>query len=827
MPGVRLGQAEHTAVVALTLEAAERGFERLVLTDLDLDRQAGSLGKRGGNGTHGPRGREAGCGKGWRRVRSSGVESDREEPRRPQEKPGSAGRASGGNAVLQGTVETLTFHNPDSGFVVVKISPESTYSDPEQTGWSFPSVAAVGRWERPTVGARVRLVGRWTRHATHGRRFEFDHAEILAPESTDGLVKYLASGAFEGIGPVGAERIVAALGLDALEKIRANPEVLASVKGLKKAVRENLARELRLRLSEHERLAFLRGVGLNATQARDVYARFGDECEAAVRRDPYALAGVIGGVGFATVDRIAASLGWSPDALERCRAGLLHVLGEAAGDGHVLLERERLLALAVELLDAPPRERIERAFDELVASRRVVVDEERRVYLAHLFRAEVALAQAIARLVHAGERDALADEARVRAAETRNGLELDDAQRRAVVGLLSHPVALLTGGPGVGKTTIVRLVVELAERAGARVLLASPTGRASRRLAEATGREAATIHRMLGFEPHSGGFAHGEDRPLAADLVIVDEVSMLDVLLAAQLLSAIAAPTRIVLVGDPNQLPSVGPGNVLADLIASGVLPVERLSRIYRQKTGGLIVANAHRILAGEQPLLPDRGDHRADFYFFPVDDAAGAAERLVEVVTERIPATFGIDWLADVQVLAPMYRGDCGVDALNERLRDRALGAPERGLFGDAARKQGFRVGDRVIQTRNDYEKDVFNGDMGRIRAVHGDGGVDVAFPERDLHYTSENRSDLQLAFAITVHRAQGSEYPAVVFPLSTQHAVMLRRNLLYTASTRAKRLLVLVGSRRALELALADDRTETRLSGLASRLRGLLGGV
>ena len=732
-----------------------------------------------------------------------------------------AGEAGG--EVVQGRVERVTFRSPETGYTVLRIQPERGYEPPAGEGWLREErLTAVGVGDA-AAGSRVRLAGRWNEHRTHGLRFEFATLEVLPPQDKEGLVKYLASAKFPGVGAKLAERIAETLGPNALEVIAEEPARLAEVRGLKPAVREALVAAALADAGSHRVQVFLRGLGLGPWQASTVLKHLGPDAEARIRADPYVLASGIAGVGFATAERLAGALGIAADDPRRARAGLMHAISLAADEGHTLLPRARLVDEAARLLGGTvgPAS-LEAQVDELAREGALVLergDDGERAYLPSLARCEAELARNLARLLRAGPVRPLADEAALARAEHAARIELHPAQRHAVLALLSRPVALLTGGPGVGKTTIVRLVVALARAARARVALASPTGRAAKRLSEATGEEAQTLHRLLGYDPASGGFLHDARNPLDADLVVVDEISMLDVVLAHHLAKAIPPTTRLVLVGDPDQLPSVGPGNVLRDLIASGVVPVERLTQIFRQAEGSLIVANAHRILHGEQPILPSRGDVRSDFYFFPVEDPARAAERVVEVVTRRIPERFGLEWRRDVQVIAPMYRGECGVDALNERLR---AGAHERAGASREARWSGrsLRRGDRVIHTRNDYEKEVFNGDMGTVERVLDETTLAVRYLEREVVYAGSELADLQLAFAITVHRSQGGEFPAVVFPLVPQHWMMLQRSLFYTAVTRARKLVVLVGSPRALRMAIENAEERRRESALAERL-------
>ncbi len=740
-------------------------------------------------------------------------------------------RAATDHGRLRGVVEGVTYQHPESHYTVLRLTLEPDVETPgELFGGRLPHqrlVHAVGKAGEIDIGGRVLLLGQWKTHAKHGPQFHFETLQALPPVGREGIARYLASKNFKGIGPVLAKRIVDVLGTEALERIDSEPDCLRLVRGLKRASRETLVAAVRVLRGERELQAFLYGLELNAAQVVEATRALGTDAEARVRANPYLLARAVRGVGFTSADRAAQKLGLDAESPERRQAALLFALEQAVGDGHTCLELEPLRARTQDLLGRPlEAEVVDADSAALDAMREIVLVRDLRpgttlVYPPALSTSESELASNLTLLAKSGPLRALAGERALDRVAQAARIALHPEQRAAVLGCLGAPLVLLTGGPGVGKTTIVRLVVELAERAGLVVALASPTGRAAKRLSEATGRPASTIHRLLGWIPELHRFQYNRQNPLAAELVIVDEISMLDVSLAHHLLKAIQPPARLVLVGDPDQLPSVSAGNVLADLLASQRIPVFRLSHVFRQEAGSLIVENAHRILRGELPRLLARDDPMGDFYFFPAETDEQTAERTLEVVTARIPRRFGLDWVHDVQVLAPMYRGACGVDALNERLRA-ALGSDASELRW---RERVWRVGDRVIQTRNDYEKQVFNGDMGRIVGVDTHKlTVTVRFPERELVYEAGSLADLACAFAITVHRSQGGEFPAVVLPLVTQHYPMLQRNLLYTAVTRAKKLVVLVGQQRALQRAVANAEQSLRESGLAERLRKLL---
>jgi exodeoxyribonuclease V alpha subunit len=683
-------------------------------------------------------------------------------------------------------------------------------------------VTVVGSLVGVPAGAVLRVSGRYETTARFGEQFRVDRYTEVAPQTIEGLRRYLGSGLIKGIGPEFASRIVERFGIDTLEILDRDPGRISEVPGIgpsrARAIRQAWSAQREVR----KVMVFLQGYGVSPAFAARIYKRYGAAAIARVRENPYRLAFDVWGIGFLSADKLASALGVARDAPARAEAGVRHVLDEQGGNGHVFVPRPRLAETAAALLELPPEsadaaiDRLARAGD--VAIDASVVDDARApaVYEVGLYRAECALADGLRKLLAAPAPRLEIDRARAVAwYEREAGIALARQQVEAVTTALAAKVAVITGGPGVGKTTIVRGIVSILDRKGARVALAAPTGRAAKRLADATGAPASTLHRLLEWRPAEASFARNADRPLEHDVLIVDEASMLDVRLAADLVAALPPSTRLVLVGDVDQLPSVGPGTVLADVIASGAVPVVRLTEIFRQAAESLIVVNAHRIHDGD---MPDLGSGAArDFFFLEQDDPAEAAALIRDLVITRLPKRYGLR-PHDIQVLSPMHRGELGAGNLNQLLQA-ALTAGAQGIERGA---RSLRVGDKVMQIRNDYDKEVWNGDCGVIEHIDAEGdALFVRFDDRSVEYGTDELDTLALAYAATVHKSQGSEYPAVVVPVHTQHYVMLQRNLLYTAVTRGKRLVVLVGSRKALQLAVRNADVAARASGLAARLR------
>ena len=728
---------------------------------------------------------------------------------------------------LTGQIEHITFTNEENGYTIARVRLQDTDE----------SVTIVGNLLSPMPGEVLEMKGEWHHHPRFGRQFKVEHASSKIPASVSGIRKYLGSGLIKGLGPVMAGRIVDRFGRDTLEIIDRDKDRLAEVAGIGEKRIGQIARAWEAQREIRDVMVFLQSHGVSSAYAAKIFKRYGNRSVAVVRSNPYRLAGDIFGIGFLTADRIAGNLGFAKDAPERIQAGVLFVLNRLAGEGHVFYPIVELVDHCVEILSVDSTA-VSNTIDVLAGNKKIVIEapesenrpdgvDPRAVFLAHLHLCETGIAHCLHAIIESpATLKPIDPEKALQWVQQRLEIALADNQVAAVRTALASKVMVITGGPGTGKTTIVNAILQIFHRRRAVVHLAAPTGRAAKRMSEACGFDARTLHRLLEYNLQQGGFQRDADHPLEGDVVIVDEASMIDTVLMYHLLKAVPASATLILVGDVNQLPSVGAGSVLADIIGSGAVAVSQLNRIFRQARTSRIIVNAHAINAGRLPDLefgpPD--ERQNDFYFIEQDDPQRAVEIIQELVRVRIPRRFDLDAFDDIQVLSPMHKGLLGAGNLNRELQQ-ILNHREEGI---ARGDEKYLVGDKVMQVRNNYDKSVFNGDIGRIALIEpASREMVVSFDGREVTYDFSDLDEIVLAYAVSVHKSQGSEYPAVVIPIHTQHYVLLQRNLIYTAVTRGRRLVVLIGTRKALAIGVNNNKTGQRHTCLKQRLRCLRGTV
>lgn len=721
-------------------------------------------------------------------------------------------------AELQGQIERITYTNDENGYTIAKLK---VYGQREL-------VTVVGTLMTPTPGEILKMRGEWTNHPKFGEQFKVVQYKTTIPATVYGIQKYLGSGLIKGIGPVMAKRMCQAFGKQTLDVIENDPEKLVAVEGLGKKRIQMIKTAWDEQKEIREVMLFLQSHGVGSGYATKIFKQYGDASIQIVSHNPYRLATDIYGIGFLTADKIAAQLGFDKESELRAEAGLLYVLHQLADEGHVYYPYEPFIAKCRDILDIG-QDIIVSALTTIAADKRIVIEDfnesridvegnRKAVYLAKFYRCETNIALRLKTLmIHPKSIRAIDAPKAIAWVQSQLTISLADKQKEAIQGAIENKVLVITGGPGTGKTTIINAILKIFSRRCGQILLAAPTGRAAKRMSETTGHEVKTIHRLLEYSFQKGGFKRDAETPLACDLLVVDEASMIDIILMHHLLKAIPANATLIFVGDVNQLPSVGAGNVLHDMIASGTLPVVALNEIFRQAKESRIIVNAHRINNGRMPSTEPSGSN-SDFYFIKKEDPEAVLQIILALVKERVPGRFGFDPVNDIQVITPMHKGIVGAGNLNIKLQA-TLNPGEDGIVRG---NRGFRTHDKVMQIKNNYDKDVFNGDIGRIDHIDSEQQiVTIRFDERLVEYEYSDLDEIVLAYAVSVHKSQGSEYPVVIMPILIQHYILLQRNLIYTGVTRGARLVILVGTQKALAIGIRNNKTEKRYTHLKYRLQ------
>jgi len=720
---------------------------------------------------------------------------------------------------LQGQIERITYFNEENGYTIAKVKIYDRNN----------LVTVVGNLLAPTPGEVIKMSGEWVNNPKYGEQFKIDHYKSLVPASVSGIQKYIGSGLIKGIGPVMAKRIVKKFGKDTLEVIEHDIKKLAGVEGIGEKRIDMIEKAWAAQKEIREVMIFLQAHGVSSGYATKIFKQYNDQSIEVVKKNPYRLATDIFGIGFLSADKIAEKLGIAKNSEQRAEAGILYVLNQLSDDGHVYYPYELLITKCQEILEVS-REIIVKAVGTIALDKKIVIEDlnqdveefrenNKAVYLTKYHFSETSIATNIKTLTTTPKVIRKLDaEKTVEWVQAQLSITLAEKQKEAIQSAVEKKVMIITGGPGTGKTTLINAILKIFTKLGAQILLAAPTGRAAKRMSEVTGHEAKTIHRMLKYSMKGGGFEKNNENPLECDLLVVDEASMIDTILMHHLLSAVPPQATLILVGDVNQLPSVGAGNVLKDSIDSQAVPVVELNEIFRQARESLIIVNAHEINKGDLPSLKTSDGKLGDFYFIEKEDPEEVSKLIVELATERIPKRFGFNPFDDIQVLTPMHRGVVGATHLNSVLQQ-VLNPREDGITRGG---RNFRMGDKVMQIRNNYDKEVFNGDIGRIVTIDTEAQeVLLSFDGRTVPYDYADLDEIALAYAVSVHKSQGSEYPAVVIPILTQHYVLLQRNLIYTGVTRGKKLVVIVGTKKALAIGVKNNKTEKRYTYLNYRLR------